>query len=306
MNIKHEIVNFDGVDKLYIYVEVADEYEFGEEFLHSEDNKGFLHKLKDYVNQKVEFKKDDMAVLIINGVLIGAISLGLLTNVNQNQITENAQLANQQNQEISLDVANKNKLKEVDLNKSNIVPEASKVDAAQVVTPPQEVNIPAPTPIAPVKTATVSAPPTTTVVKTTSVAAPKPVAGTTIRLSTNGVVSTMNLEDYVIGVVASEMPVTFQPEALKAQAIEARTFAMKKTSQGSILVNSTSNQVYKSESQLKKLWGSSYTVNYNKIKNAVNATKGLVLTYNGKYIDCLLYTSPSPRDRQKSRMPSSA
>ena len=304
MNIKHEIINFSGVDKIYIYVEVADEYEFGEEFLHTENNHSFLNKLKDYVNQKVEFKKDDISVLIINGVLIGAISLGLLTNLNENKIEENVQLANKQNQEISLNYVNeadKDKVKEIELNKSNAVLEENKVNAAEIVTPKQEVNVVTPIPTTPVKTVVTSTTPTATPApaKTTSVEVPKVVKDTTIKLSTNGVVSTMNLEDYVIGVVASEMPVTFQPEALKAQAIAARTFAMKKTSQGVILLNSTSNQVYKSESQLKKLWGSSYTTNYNKIKSAVNSTKGLVIKYNGKYIDALYFSMSN----SKTEMP---
>ena len=95
----------------------------------------------------------------------------------------------------------------------------------------------------------------------------------------------MELEEYVVGVVAAEMPASFNIEALKAQAIAARTYAVKKTSQGKVLVNSTADQVYKTTSQMKSTWGSEYNYYYNKIKNAINATKGMVLKYGGEYID---------------------
>ena len=296
MDIKHETINFNGVNKIYIYVEIVDEYEFGEEFLNPDENTGFLDKLKTYVNQKVEFKKDDVATLIINGVLIGAISLGVFTNASQNQVLQNTQLANQQSYEQALDYKNKadkDKAKEIEVSKNNIALEEASVKAAEVVVP-EVVNVPAPVIAAPVKTATVAK-----VVAPVKVATPAATTGTTIKSSTNGVVTTMNLEDYVIGVVASEMPVTFHAEALKSQAIAARTFAMKKASQGITLINSTANQTFKSESQLKTLWGSSYTTNYNKIKSVVNATQGLVMTYNGKYIDAFYYTMSN----SKTEMP---
>jgi stage II sporulation protein D len=294
MNIKHEVVNFGGVDKIYIYVEVADEVEFGEEFLHPDENHGFLNKLKEYVTQEVTFEKSDMAVLIVNGILIGAISLAVFTNANENIIKENTQLANQQNYEVAIDYKNKedkDKAKELELNKSSIILEENAVKAPEVIVP--AVTTPAKTVYVSQKTSTPAK--VTTPAKATTLAA----TGTTIKLSTNGTVETMNLENYVIGVVASEMPVTYQVEALKAQAIAARTFAMKKTSQGVILLNSTTHQTFKSESQLKTAWGSSYTANYNKIKSAVNATQGMVLTYGGNYIDAFYHTMSN----SKTEMP---
>ncbi len=287
MKIKHEVVNLHGIDKLYIYVEMEDEYEFGEEFLKPENKDNFLDKLKNYVTQEVKFDDKDTAVLIVNGILIGAISLGVFTSGSTNQIKEETISANQTNYEVAVDYKNKedkDKAKELELQKDIAILENSDVKADEVIATPiannkvqtaQTVNKVAPkvenTVVAPVET-------------------PAPVTGTTVQLSTNGSVITMNLEDYVIGVVASEMPPTFQTEALKSQAIVARTFAMKKNSEGVVLLNSTSHQTYKSESQQKSMWGSSYTTNYNKIKNAVDATKGKVLTYNGKYIDALYHS----------------
>lgn len=106
-----------------------------------------------------------------------------------------------------------------------------------------------------------------------------------IKLNSGGIVQNMELEEYIVGVVAAEMPASFNTEALKAQAIAARTYAVKKTSQGKTLVNSTADQVYKTTSQMKSTWGSQYNYYYNRVKSAVDATRGLVLKYNGEYID---------------------
>ncbi len=295
MNIKHEVVNFSGVDKIYIYVEVADQFEFGDEFLKPDENHSFLDKLKAYVTQEVHFKKDDMAVLIINGVLIGAISLGVFTSSLDNEIKENTSYASKTNYEVAIDYKNKedkDKVKELEIQKENIQLEKAEVKVDEIVvkeSAAKTVNVTEVANTKPITNVTTTSKPTTNITPT----------GQTIKLNTNGNVVTMNLEDYVIGVVASEMPASFQLEALKSQAIASRTFAMKKTAEGSVLINSTSNQVYKSESQMKEMWGSSYTTYYNKIKNAVNSTQGLVLTYNGKYIDALYHSMSN----SKTEMP---
>lgn len=100
----------------------------------------------------------------------------------------------------------------------------------------------------------------------------------------NGKVVTLSLEDYVIGVVGAEMPASFHLEALKAQAVVARTYAMNAIANGKKLTDTVSTQVYKDNSQLKSMWGSSYSTYYQKVKSAVQSTKGVVLTYQGNYI----------------------
>ncbi len=106
-----------------------------------------------------------------------------------------------------------------------------------------------------------------------------------------GTIETMTLEDYVVGVVGGEMPASFNSEALKAQSIIARTYALKKIEQNQILKDDVSNQVYKDNNQLKALWGSSFDTYYNKIKKAVEATKGQTLTYGGKYIEAVYHST---------------
>ena len=112
-----------------------------------------------------------------------------------------------------------------------------------------------------------------------------------ISLNKNGKVSKIELEEYLIGVVGAEMPAAFHIEALKAQAIVSRTYALKKHSKGEVLKANESNQSYKTNSELKSLWGSNYETYYNKIKKAVTSTKGKYLTYNGKYIEAVFHST---------------
>lgn len=109
----------------------------------------------------------------------------------------------------------------------------------------------------------------------------------------------VDLEEYVTGVVSSEMPVNFELEALKAQAIGARTYIFKRLLTdskdslpfGADITDSTLHQVYKNQKQLKEAWGYNYDTNINKIKQAVSATKGLILTYDGEPIDASFFAA---------------
>ena len=73
-----------------------------------------------------------------------------------------------------------------------------------------------------------------------------------------GKIDVLPFEEYIVGVVAGEMPVSFHIEALKAQAVAARNYAYKKiqTNQDSKydVIDTTANQVYKDLNQLKKIW----------------------------------------------------
>lgn len=107
----------------------------------------------------------------------------------------------------------------------------------------------------------------------------------------NGIIETLELEEYLIGVVAAEMPASFHSEALKAQAIAARTYALKAMQDNVILTDTVSTQAYKDNAALKKLWGSSYNTYYNKIKKAVEATSGLAMYYNGSLINAFYHST---------------
>ena len=93
----------------------------------------------------------------------------------------------------------------------------------------------------------------------------------------------MDLEDYVIGVVAGEMPASFNMEALKAQAVAARSFALYKMDviDDYVLSTNINDQVYITEDEMKEKWQDDFSYYYNRVKEAVLATEGEVLTYEG-------------------------
>ncbi|MDD6223812.1 MAG: stage II sporulation protein D [bacterium] len=107
----------------------------------------------------------------------------------------------------------------------------------------------------------------------------------------NGSVITLSLEEYLIGVVGAEMPASFPIEALKAQAIVSRTYALKKIENGGKLTDSVSTQRYKDNDELRKDWGSSFDTYYQKIKKAVTETKDLEIYYQGNYIDAVYHST---------------
>lgn len=103
----------------------------------------------------------------------------------------------------------------------------------------------------------------------------------------------INLEDYIVGVVAGEMPASFKDEALKAQAIASRTYALYKMNTKTTtydLVTDVSNQVYITEEEMAQKWGSDFNKYYLKIKNAVQSTKDMVMKYNGEVISSYYFS----------------
>lgn len=106
------------------------------------------------------------------------------------------------------------------------------------------------------------------------------------------------IDEYLIGVVAAEMPAKFEKEALKAQAVAARTYTLKrllspnKHEQADICTDFNHCQAWESISELKKKWG---PINYyryiKKIKEAVLETKDEVIEFNGTLIDPVYHSS---------------
>ena len=94
-----------------------------------------------------------------------------------------------------------------------------------------------------------------------------------------------DLEEYVVGVVAAEMPAAFPEEALKAQAVAARTYQIRQMqAAGSDFVLYDVGQAYITTEEQKKKWGENYAFYAGKIRNAVRATAGEIMVYNGEPI----------------------
>ena len=109
-----------------------------------------------------------------------------------------------------------------------------------------------------------------------------------VNLSKDNEIIKLSLNDYLIGVVGQEMPASFNIEALKAQAIAARTFAYNYMNDDVINIKETA-QSYISIDKMREKWGSDYETYYNKIKSAVLDTNNLVIKYDDNIIKSYYY-----------------
>lgn len=103
----------------------------------------------------------------------------------------------------------------------------------------------------------------------------------------------MELEVYLAGVVLGEMPVDFEPEALKAQAVVARTYTLKRMERSkhpdaAVCTEPGCCQAYRSATEYLSSGGSREKL--EKVTNAVSATAGQVLTYEGALIDATYFS----------------
>lgn len=111
-------------------------------------------------------------------------------------------------------------------------------------------------------------------------------------LMDDGTVALMELETYLAGVVLGEMPAEFQMEALKAQAVVARTYTLRmkersaKHPNADVCVHAECCQGFSGETS-----GASY----ERILSAVTETAGLVLTYEGELIEATYFSSSGGR-----------
>ena len=113
-----------------------------------------------------------------------------------------------------------------------------------------------------------------------------------VRLKINGEIRELPLEEYLVGVVAAEMPALFHEEALKAQSIAARTYALSKldNSKEYDLVATTADQAYLTIEQMKEKWAADFALYYEKIKECVAETKNIVITYNNELISAYYFS----------------
>ncbi len=111
----------------------------------------------------------------------------------------------------------------------------------------------------------------------------------------DGNIQVMNMEDYLIGVVSAEVPISFEEEALKAQAVAARTYAMKQIENSKNreydVTDDVMSQVYQDDYKLKEKWKDNYEENINKIKKCVLDTQGEYITYDDKIIYAFFFST---------------
>ena len=109
----------------------------------------------------------------------------------------------------------------------------------------------------------------------------------------------IDLDEYLCGVVSAEMPASFEEEALKAQAVVARTYTIYKIvnndgkhGEADICDNSGCCQAWISKEERMEKWKEGEKdENWNKIVKAVNGTQGKIITYEGKPINAFFHSN---------------
>lgn len=120
----------------------------------------------------------------------------------------------------------------------------------------------------------------------------------TLRVLDGDTVRDMTMEDYLMGVTAAEMPASFAEEALKAQAVAARTYTLYKLTSGGnhgdtadICTDSTCCQAYISQEAARSSWGEQADALEEKIRTAVTDTDGEAILYGGVPILAVFHSS---------------
>ncbi len=100
----------------------------------------------------------------------------------------------------------------------------------------------------------------------------------------------MDVEEYLPGAVAKQIPMDYGKEALRAQTVIARTYIYQKMNGADEVKESELHMEYLEEKQMKELWGSeSFIEYYQALEEAVKSTSGMVITSNGSLIDPLFH-----------------
>ena len=126
-----------------------------------------------------------------------------------------------------------------------------------------------------------------------------------VYVSEEDCVKDMDINEYLKCVVAAEVPADFEEEALKAQAVAARTYLyshiaekdkgnIAESHNGAVIcTDSTHCQAYISEDKRRESWGAGADDNWNKISTAVDETTGQIMTYNDEIISAVFHSTSS-------------
>ena len=132
----------------------------------------------------------------------------------------------------------------------------------------------------------------------TASAAVAPDSETAITALSGGALVETTMADWLPGVVAAEMPASFAPEALRAQAVAARTYILQRVRGGAanhpeagVCDQYTCCCARKDDAALREQWGADYAHNMARIRQAVTDTDGQYLTYGGQLIRAVFHAS---------------
>ena len=108
----------------------------------------------------------------------------------------------------------------------------------------------------------------------------------------------VDAEEYLVGVVAKQMPADYEEEALKAQAVIARTYIYRQMDGQDEIAESELAMEYLEEEQMEKLWGKPrFLEYYQKIRQAVEGTRGKVMVAREEYVEPLFHRASAGQTR---------
>ncbi len=311
-------------DTIYLYVDFS--YEFAKGVVDKKHPKGFMDQIKEYFERLNIRYRGKRIVLVSNGIIVGSLLLGGFL-AGEAKLNEQV-LLNSTNSQSPVLMVDQNILPKNDFEEFIKLPKEPTVSNQNQETTSTTIQKPA-TQTSQIKTekpqiTTSSKQPTTNKTQQTikpvtstieqnknqasSLPITKPIENKIPNISqpieektyvtlqrSDGTIEKLELEEYLVGVVAAEMPASFHKEALKAQAVAARTYTLKRLSKNLIMTDDTSTQVYKDKEQLQKRWGNNFSFYYNRIKDAVLETKGQTIRYQGAYIDAVYHSMSNGR-----------
>ena len=115
-----------------------------------------------------------------------------------------------------------------------------------------------------------------------------------LRLQTDAGVEQIDLQSYLLGVLSCEMPLSFEPAALQAQAVASRTFTLyhcggEKHPQADVCDDASCCQAWKAEPELAQTYGAQWSTWRERALDAVTSTDGQVLTRDGELINAVFF-----------------
>jgi len=111
-------------------------------------------------------------------------------------------------------------------------------------------------------------------------------------------VTTIEFEEYIKGVTYAEMPASFEIDALKAQAVAARTYTYRKIGQNT----HTDSDICDDPLHCQAFREKDESDNYRKISDVVESTRGEIITYNGNVINALFHAASGGKTENVSEV----
>lgn len=120
-----------------------------------------------------------------------------------------------------------------------------------------------------------------------------------------GEIAELSMAEYLPCVLAGEMPASFEPEALRAQAVAARTYIMycmkgrsQRHPEADVCSDASCCEAYTGQDELRELWGERYEEYWSKMVAAVVETDGQYLSYEGSPIQAVFHSSSGGRTEE--------